>query len=161
MSYSTPRRLCGPALASLSLLAGSMLWAQSTEQRVRPDEVPWPSAGIGIGTSGVSATIVLKGDPSQAGLYTLLARVGPNVTIEAHSHPDDRVATVVSGTWYFGYGPEFDEGALKELPVGSVYTEPPGANHFAMTKDDGAIIQITGFGPSGTTYVNPANDPAR
>jgi len=106
-------------------------------------------------------TVVLKGDPTKPGLYTLLLRVGPNTRIEAHAHPDDRVATVISGTWYFGYGPKFNEAALKPLPAGSFYTEPPGANHFAMTRGEGVTIQITGSGPSGTTYVDPANDPAR
>jgi quercetin dioxygenase-like cupin family protein len=158
------RRLRCLALVTIGQIVGSSLWAQDAEQRLRPDEIPWSSAAAaGVGTSGVSAvqTIVLKGDPSMPGLYTLLLRVGPNVTIEAHSHADDRVAAVLSGTWYFGYGREFNEDALKELPAGSVYTEPPAVNHFAMTKDEGAVIQITGFGPSGTTYVNSADDPAR
>jgi quercetin dioxygenase-like cupin family protein len=132
--------------------------------RLAPDEVKWPApAGGSVGTSGVSGTqtVILKGDPSKPGLYTMMLRVGPNTKIEAHAHPDDRVATVISGTWYFGYGKQFDERALKMLPAGSVYTEPPNANHFAMTRGDGVVIQITGFGPSGTTYVDPANDPAR
>jgi hypothetical protein len=68
---------------------------------------------------------------------------------------------VVSGTWYFGYGKEFNEAALKALPAGSFYTEPPNSNHFAMTRQDGAVIQISGTGPSGTTYVDPKNDPTR
>ncbi len=58
-------------------------------------------------------------------------------------------------------GKLFDETLLKELPSGSIYTEPPGSNHFAATRDEGVVIQITGFGPSGTTYVVPANDPSR
>jgi quercetin dioxygenase-like cupin family protein len=164
MSYSMRRRLFWLVLASLAQIVGSLLWAQGAEQRLRPDEIPWSSAATaGVGTSGVGAvqTIVLIGDPSKAELYSLLLRVGPNVTIEAHSHADDRVAAVLSGTWYFGYGREFDERALKELPAGSVYTEPPAVEHFAMTKEEGAVIQITGFGPSGTTYVDSANDPAR
>ena len=68
---------------------------------------------------------------------------------------------MISGTWYFGYGKQFNEAALKLLPSGSVYTEPPNANHFAMTRGEGAVIQITGSGPSGTTYVDPANDPSK
>ena len=74
---------------------------------------------------------------------------------------DNRSAIVVSGTWYFGYGKQFDEKALKTLPPGSFYTEPPVANHFAMTRGDAVVIQITGTGPSGTVYVDPAHDPAR
>jgi len=91
----------------------------------------------------------------------LLLRVGPNTKIDAHAHPDDRVGTVVSGTWFFGYGREFDEKALKALPPGSFYTEPPGMHHFAMTRDEGVVIQISGTGPSGTSYADPKNDPAK
>ena len=146
------------------IVMGAALVAQSGEQRVTPAEVNWPApAAGGVGTSGVSGTqtVILKGDPAKPGLYSMLLRVGPNTRIEAHSHVDDRVATVISGTWYFGYGSTFDEAALKLLPPGSVYTEPPNANHFAMTRSEGVVIQITGTGPSGTTYVDPANDPAR
>jgi quercetin dioxygenase-like cupin family protein len=152
----------------LTLLAGALgtvaLVAQSGEQRLTPNEVHWPSAGAaGVGTSGVTGiqTVILKGDPTKAGLYTLLLRIGPNTKIAAHAHPDDRVATVVSGTWYFGYGKEFNEAALKALPSGSFYTEPPNSNHFAVTRQEGVVIQISGTGPSGTTYVDPKNDPTR
>jgi quercetin dioxygenase-like cupin family protein len=138
--------------------------AQGAQQRVTPGEVKWPAGASSLtGTSGVSGiqTVTLKGDPTRAGLYTLLLRVGPNTRIEAHAHPDDRVATVVSGTWYFGYGSQFDEMALKELPAGSFYTEPPGMNHFALTKGEGVVIQISGTGPSGTVYADPRNDPTK
>jgi len=149
----------------LIILAGASLVAQGgAEQRVTPSEVKWPApAAGGVGTSGASGTqtVVLKGDPTKAGLYTMLLRVGPNTRIEAHAHPDDRVATVISGTWYFGYGKQFSESALKMLPPGSVYTEPPNTNHFAMTRAEGVTIQITGTGPSGTVYADPANDPTR
>jgi quercetin dioxygenase-like cupin family protein len=149
----------------LVVLSAVSLGAQGAgELRTTPSEVKWPApAAGGAGTSGVSGTqtVILKGDPAKPGLYTMLLRVGPNTKIDAHAHPDDRVATVISGTWYFGYGPKFDEKALKMLPAGSVYTEPPNANHFAMTRGEGVTIQITGTGPSGTVYVDPANDPAR
>ena len=134
------------------------------QQRLTPGEIKWPAGGSSlVGTSGVSGiqTVTLKGDPTRPGVYALLLRAGPNTRIESHAHPDDRVATVVSGTWYFGYGREFDEKALKELPAGSFYTEPPGMNHFAMTRGEGVVIQITGYGPSGTTYVDPRNDPTK
>jgi len=65
------------------------------------------------------------------------------------------------GTTYFGYGSQFDEKALKFLPPSSFCTEPPGVDHFAMTKATGVVISITGTGPSGTTYVDPKNDPTK
>jgi hypothetical protein len=115
------------------------------------------------GSSNLSAVqiIVVYGDPAQGGLYTILLKVAPNTKIPAHLHPDERVGTVVSGTWYFGYGDKFDEKALKQLPAGSVYSEVGGQNHFAMTGKDPVIVELTGNGPSGVTYVNPTDDPKK
>ena len=165
------RRTLLPAAITLALASGVALFGQKTlpkaenpEIRLTPDEIKWPApSGSAAGTSGLAAiqTVILKGDPTKAGLYTLLLRLGPNNKIQAHSHRDNRVATVISGKWYFGYGKEFDEKALKELPAGSFYTEPPGVAHFAMTKDVGVTIAITGTGPTDTNYVDPRNDPAK
>ncbi len=113
------------------------------------------------GSSNLSAVqvIVIHGDPSKQGLYTILLKVAANTKIPAHLHPDDRIGTVVSGTWYFGYGDKFDEAQLKTLPVGSVYSEVENQNHFAMTKAERVVVEITGYGPSGVTYVNADDDP--
>jgi|HubBroStandDraft_4_1064222.scaffolds.fasta_scaffold01153_13 pimeloyl-ACP methyl ester carboxylesterase/uncharacterized RmlC-like cupin family protein len=132
------------------------------ETRLTPGEFKFPQQGNpGTGSSGVSGiqTVVLKGDPNEAGVYTIMLRVPAHTQIAAHSHRDDRVATVVSGTWHLGYGDKFDESKLKVLPPGSFYTEPPGRNHFAETGDEPVEVQITGFGPSSTEYVDPAQDP--
>jgi quercetin dioxygenase-like cupin family protein len=131
--------------------------------RMAPNEFMWPEdTGSKVGTSLMKEVevTVLKGDPSQPGLYTILLRIAPNVIIQPHSHQDDRIATVVSGTWYFAYGDAFDESVLKELPPGSFYTEPPGVNHFGLTKEE-VLIQMTGIGPSSTTYVDPRHDPTQ
>jgi quercetin dioxygenase-like cupin family protein len=158
------RVITAVATVGVFMLAAPLVGGQDAAQRVTPGEVKWPSgASSTVGTSAVAGieTVILKGNPSKPGLYTMLLRLGPNTRIEAHSHPDDRVGTVISGTWYFGYGRVFDETKLKALPPGSFYTEPPDANHFAMTRSEGVVIQVTGVGPSATTYVNPANDPTR
>lgn len=154
-----------PAILGVALGAaiGASVAAQGSRAIVPFDEIRWPPAQAGgTGTSGASGiqTVVLKGDPGKPGLYTLMLRAGPNMTIQAHSHGDDRVATVVQGTWYFGYGETFDEKALRPLGPGSFYTEPPNVPHFAMTKEP-VVLQITGVGPSSTTYVDPRNDPTR
>ena len=136
--------------------------AQSTgEIRLTPDQFDLGHGGAGAGTSGVSGirTMVLKGDPSATGLYTILLYVPAHTRIAAHRHPDDRVATVVSGTWYFGYGSTFAAASLRALPVGSYYTEPPEIDHFAETRDSAVLVQITGIGPTGTTYVRQEDDP--
>jgi uncharacterized RmlC-like cupin family protein len=90
-----------------------------------------------------------------------MLRVPVHTRIAAHYHRDDRVATVISGTWHIGYGDKFDEAKLKALPPGSFYTEPPSRNHFAETGDEPVVVQITGFGPSSTEYVDASQDPRK
>jgi len=134
----------------------------SNEERLTPAEYRFPPVGNpGTGSSGVGGiqTVVLKGNPDQAGVYTIMLRVPAHTQIAAHSHRDDRVATVISGTWHIGYGDRFDEAKLKTLPAGSFYTEPPSRNHFAATADEPVVVQITGFGPSSTEYVVATQDP--
>jgi|SRR5688572_2133280 len=160
----TARWVAAVSAGLLIASAAALVARQDVSQRVAPNEIKWPSGpSLTVGTSAVAGieTVVLKGDPRTAGLYTITLRLGPNTKIEAHAHPDDRVGTVISGTWYFGYGRVFDETQLKALPPGSFYTEPPNADHFAMTRSEGVVIQVTGVGPSATTYVDPANDPTR
>jgi pimeloyl-ACP methyl ester carboxylesterase/uncharacterized RmlC-like cupin family protein len=132
------------------------------EKRLTPAEYEFPGHGNpGTGSSGIGGieTVVLKGDPNKAGVYTIMLRVPAHTKIAAHSHQDDRIATVISGTWHIGYGEKFDEGKLKALPPGSFYTEPPSVAHFAETGDEGVVVQITGAGPSSTEYVDPTQDP--
>lgn len=135
-----------------------------SEMRLMPDEVRKNQTGSDqIGSSGLAGvtTKVLAGDPGKAGFYTIVLSVPANTTIPAHSHKDDRMATVVSGAWQFGYGDRFDEQKLKTLPAGSVYSEPGGANHFARTGSEPVLVAISGVGPTDTRYVNPADNPAR
>src|SRR6266699_2842827 len=151
------RMLAGLSLASLMLCAQSL-----PEMRMLPAEMRGGAVESNqIGSSGLAGvhTKVLFGDPSKAGFYSILLFVPPHTTIQAHSHRDDRMATVVSGEWHFGYGTRFDQKSLKALPAGSVYSEPGGTNHFAQTGDDPVIVQISGYGPTDTRYFNPDDDP--
>jgi quercetin dioxygenase-like cupin family protein len=151
--------LIGAIAATLIGAAGNA--QEAGEIRLPPDAFDFTKAeGAGAGTSGVTGiqTIVLKGDPTRPGLYTILLRVPAHTKIAAHHHPDDRIATVVSGVWYFGYGDKFNEASLRPLPPGSFYTEPPNDNHFAETRDSDVLVQISGLGPTGTTYVNATDN---
>ena len=140
----------------LLLLAVGGAQTPNPGRRLTPSEIDSISpTGAGAGTSGVGGiqTRLLKGDPNKPGLYTIQLTIPANTRIEAHTHPDDRVATVVSGTWQIGYGTAFDEKKLKPLVPGSFYMEPPSVAHFARTGNTAVMVQITGYGPTGTTYV--------
>src|SRR6267142_3243995 len=133
----------------------SLVHAQE-ELRLSPSDInALTSVNAGAGTSGVNGiqTRTLKGDASKSGLYMIQLTIPANVRIQAHTHPDDRVATVISGTWYIGYGAKFDVAKLKLLTAGSFYTEPPSVAHFAKTGNEPVVLQITGNGPTGTEYI--------
>src|SRR5713226_7584194 len=77
------------------------------EKRLTPPEYKLPQVGNpGTGSSGIRGieTVVLKGNPDQPGVYTIMLRVPAHTRIAAHSHRDDRVATIISGRWHIGYG---------------------------------------------------------
>ena len=145
-------------IASADAQPGKSRQLRMTQQEIIDAK---PTGSNAPGSSNLSAVqvIVIYGDPSKDSLYSILLKVAANTKIDAHLHPDSRIGTVVSGTWYFGYGDKFDKNKLKKLPVGSVYSEVKGQNHFATTANEPVIVEITGYGPSGVTYVDPADDP--
>jgi quercetin dioxygenase-like cupin family protein len=138
--------------------------AQSTPRsRLQPAEISWPSSSAekvaGSSMQAAVESVVVFGDASKPGLYSIMFRVQPGARIPAHSHPDDRSCFVVSGVWFFGYGDRFSEEALRALPAGSHYTEPANVNHFAATRRESAIAECTSIGPTATTFAERADDP--
>lgn len=101
------------------------------------------------------------GSDTKPGPYLFRTKFPPNFKLEAHGHPDERRYTIVSGTWYVGWGKKFDESKLIALPAGSFYTEPANIPHFVVTKGDGAVIEISGVGPSSQIWVDPAHAPKK
>jgi quercetin dioxygenase-like cupin family protein len=118
-----------------------------------------PTGKAGSSGSSKVQEVTLLGDPARPGLYVQLLKVAPHAEIAAHHHAGDRSATVLQGTWHFGFGDEFDRSMLRTLPAESIYTEPSGVNHFAATGDQPVIVQITGSGPTDTVYADPSLDP--
>lgn len=117
------------------------------------------TGGPGGSENAKVQVVTILGNPAAPGPYAQLLKVKPNARIAAHRHAGDRVATVLSGTWYFGYGAERSERILHTLPQGSVYTEPSNAPHYAETHNEPVVILITGTGPTDTIYESAADDP--
>lgn len=145
-------------------LSWTTSYAAERELRLSPSDMTGLKAeGAGAGSSGVLGiqTVVLSGDPKAKGLYSIKLSVPPNTRIQAHTHQDERSASVVSGMWKIGYGKHFEESSLKAMPPGSFYTEPAGVAHFAETGPEPVIVFITGYGPTDTVYVDKADNPRR
>src|SRR5258708_7337306 len=111
------------AVLTLFVAAAPRAQAPLAQLRLTPEEARGTSFdGSAAGSSLVAGvrTKVLAGDPAGTERYSILLFVPAHTTIAAHSHRDDRVASVVSGEWRIGYGKAFDEASLKRLPPGSV-----------------------------------------
>jgi quercetin dioxygenase-like cupin family protein len=144
-------------IMSFLALAGVLVFAKAgrfVPIMVLPDEVKW---AINSPPPQGPQTVVLAGDPQSAGLYTVRIRIPADAKLQPHWHPDDRTVVVISGTLYYGYGDEFDEAKLRELPPGSFFTEPSRQPHFAWARAGEVVVQATGIGPSGTTFVHSSD----
>jgi uncharacterized RmlC-like cupin family protein len=143
----------------LIVTAVCVLTARAAEQagavRLTPSEIKrMATDGAGAGTSGVAGirTTTLMGDPTKPGPYTIALSVPAHTRIQSHTHRDARSAVVVSGAWYFGYGEVASDSLVKELKPGSFYAEPASLPHFALTREQPALVYITGIGPTDTRY---------
>jgi quercetin dioxygenase-like cupin family protein len=124
--------------------------------RITPDELHF-----GPGRVPGHEIAALIGTSSKPGVYVERVRFPANTISQAHSHPEDRMYTVISGTWYVGYGDAYDPARLKALPPGSFYTEPANVTHFSLTKEEAVLVQISGNGPSATRFVDPSHAPRK
>src|SRR6185369_11596613 len=106
--HNSPRPAAPPVAQGSSLEAA----------RLAPEELKWSPTPTG------SQRANMAGDDKKAGTYAYRAKFPANWKNAPHFHPDDRVATVISGTLYVGFGEQFDESRMKALPAGSIWTEP-------------------------------------
>jgi quercetin dioxygenase-like cupin family protein len=138
-----------PGLLALSALSFTafLAAASAAEVRILPPGAIAFKADANV--PGVSVALV-DGNPKE-GPYTVRARFAPNVKIPAHFHPDTRVVTVISGTYYFGQGDRYDEKAIKGYGPGTVIVVPANTPHYAGSAEDGPEVQESGVGPTGIT----------
>ena len=110
-----------------------------------PSEMKWSAQG-GLALPGLEQTTLI-GDPSKPGPYTIRFVFPAGFKVAAHTHSDLREVTVLSGTWYTGYGDKAGAADLRELPAGSFYTEPANVADYV---EYGAYVDPgSGTGPSG------------
>jgi len=129
---------------------------QAVFRAVLPEDIEWkpfaafpPSARLAI----------VVGEPLQAGPYTIRVKVPHGVKLMPHKHPEDRVYTVISGTFYIGLGDHFDPEKLVAYPPGAVIILPGDTSHFHWAKSGEYITQVTAIGPLGLEYIDSKDDP--
>ncbi len=74
---------------------------------ITPDELKWGP----VGSMAPGAQIaVLEGDLGTAEPFTMRLKLPADYVIAPHIHPAYERVTVLSGTFYFAHGEEFDRG---------------------------------------------------
>ena len=96
--------------------------------------------------------MVVDGDPKKAGPYVIRVKFGPGTMSMPHFHPEDRLVTVIKGTWWMGKGENFTPAETVPMPAGTFAKHPAKEAHFDGAKEEEVIVQIAGVGPSATTF---------
>jgi|FLYL01.1.fsa_nt_gi hypothetical protein len=121
-----------------------------------PDALEWQAAPPAL-TPGAEI-VVLDGDPTGEGLFTIRVRWPADYQVHAHWHPTTEYLTILSGTFYFGMGDVLDTTQGTAYTAGAFIAVPGNSHHYAWT-DEGVVFQLHAMAPFAFTYVDPANDP--
>lgn len=113
---------------------------------ILPEAVRWFSPP---NNPAVRAAWVI-GSESAGGAYLLRVTIAQGGKIPAHTHPDERNSTVLSGTLYVGFGEVEDESNVVAVPAGAVYVAPANVPHYLWAKDGDVTYQESGLGPTAT-----------
>ncbi len=105
---------------------------------------------VGNATSMDAAFLI--GSPAQPGLYTIRVHLKDGGLMPPHSHPDDRMITVLSGTLHYGFGETADPAATKAYTTGTTFLAKANDPHYAIGRGD-VIYQESGMAPTGTKWV--------
>jgi quercetin dioxygenase-like cupin family protein len=111
-----------------------------------PDGLEWRD-----NASGTNQTVTLYGDPTRPEPYAMLIRWKAGNMSRPHSHPNDRIFLVLSGTWWVGTDSKFDPDATVPMPAGSYVVHHAKGVHFDGAKEGDTVIMVHGMGPATTS----------
>ncbi len=115
-----------------------------------PDQIEWK------GTGG-NRTAVLVGDPDKPGLYVLMFKWLAGNFSRPHFHRNDRLITVLNGTWWVATGNKFDPATQTvPMPAGSFVTHFAKEVHWDGAKNEDTVLLMVGNGPATSTRVEEA-----
>ncbi len=116
---------------ALAVAAAGLSTVNAAEQQLNPkaitiklpDQIAWKRSA-----AGTNETAVLYGDPEKPGPYVLMFKWLPGNMSRPHWHPNDRMITVLKGTWWVGTGDKFDPDSTVPLPAGDGRRRPGHVN---------------------------------
>jgi quercetin dioxygenase-like cupin family protein len=145
------KRVLAAAVPALFVAVCSLATAQDIA--FTPGQFKWtrnPATG--------SELAPVMGDARQPGTFILRVRYPAGLRAMPHSHPNDTLVTVISGTLRYAEGTSFDETKFKDYPAGSFFVIRANVPHYEMATAP-MEFQAYGTGPMAFNFVNPKDDP--
>jgi hypothetical protein len=113
-----------------------------------------------VATSPGERLVLLAGNPTRQGEYTLRRRFASGHATLPHWHPHAEYGTIISGVFYIGFGDVATRSGTTRLGPGGFIRVPPFTPHFSYA-DEEVILQVHGPGPRKTYYVHEVPVPRR
>lgn len=136
-----------PAAVMAAFLGVAPAFADSpTPVPILPEQFQWISPPH---IPGAQISWVVGAEKAPAP-YVFRVQLAKGTKVQPHTHPDERITAVLSGTLYVGFGDSFNEAGLVGVPAGAVYIAPANMPHFIWAKDGWVSYQENGTGPTGT-----------
>ncbi len=135
-----------PLLAALTLAASA---SAEGFVAVKPADIAWTE----VRKSPPLFRAYIQGDQEKPGAFTFRVRAAAGHKLMPHTHPDDRVITVLEGTYWSAVGEVWDESKLIAFPSGSFYVVPAGISHYSAVLEGETVFQESGIGPSRNDMV--------
>ncbi len=158
-------RFLVPAVFAVAVLAGcnavgnddSGVYRGRGYMMINADELEWKEIDSLPGDALIAH---LEGDLSRREPFTFRLKFPADYIVAPHTHPAYERVTVLSGTFHFAHGGEFNRDETTALYEGGFAVMPAGHPMFGYTEEE-TVIQLHGMGPWGIEYINPEDDPRR
>ena len=142
------RQLTAILLVVISIFSGLAIAQSFAPEPILPDTLRW---GSPPNIPGLQAAWIV-GAEQKPGHYILRVKLSSGTRIPPHTHPDERITTVLAGTVYVGFGENFDDAEVIAIPAGAVYIAPANVPHYVWAKEGDVMYQEAGMGPTGTSF---------
>jgi hypothetical protein len=136
----------GPADSPASTAAAVATATLEATRMADPDQAQFSAVAASMGLPGGAQMSIVSGDPSKAGLFSILVKIPAGTVIQPHWYLGDENIVSLRGTFQMGKGDTFDAGKLQTLNPGAVWHISAKMHYFAEAKDSATIL-IYGQGP--------------